>query len=165
MVAHLSYCCALVFFPKAFFSDAWQWSFSKLSQMKWLQWLCCVIIKVQLIIMMVENRYKIPPFFISLVGSCIYDKKAVVQLVPEYDWSSDLLEKCSGTRLGLLKRCFGVHCDSVQHISSHGRPMEYGRPLYFCSVVTPIYLSSFFPCLISAVAGWMSAILAHMVWP
>jgi len=26
-------------------------------------------------------------------------------------------------------------------------------------------LSIFFPCLISAVAGWMSAILAHMVWP
>jgi len=43
--------------------------------------------------MMVENRYKIPPFFMSLVGSGIYDKKAAVQLVPEYDWSSDLLEK------------------------------------------------------------------------
>jgi len=26
-------------------------------------------------------------------------------------------------------------------------------------------LSSFFPHLISAVADWMSAILAHMVWP
>jgi len=24
---------------------------------------------------------------------------------------------------------------------------------------------SFFPCLISAVADWMSAILPHMVWP
>jgi len=28
-----------------------------------------------------------------------------------------------------------------------------------------VLLSSFFPSLISAVAEWMSAILAHMVWP
>jgi len=27
------------------------------------------------------------------------------------------------------------------------------------------YVLSFFPRLISAVAEWMSAILAHMVWP
>jgi len=27
------------------------------------------------------------------------------------------------------------------------------------------FLLSFFPRLISAVAEWMSAILAHMVWP
>ena len=28
-----------------------------------------------------------------------------------------------------------------------------------------LYLLSFFPRLISAVADWMSAILAHMMWP
>jgi len=27
------------------------------------------------------------------------------------------------------------------------------------------FLSSFFPCLISAVTDWISAILPHMVWP
>jgi len=27
------------------------------------------------------------------------------------------------------------------------------------------FLSSFFPCLISAVADWISTILPHMVWP
>jgi len=44
--------------------------------------------------------------------------------------------------------------------------MEYGRPLYFCPVVSSIFfLSSFFPRLISAVADWISAILTHMVWP
>jgi len=30
---------------------------------------------------------------------------------------------------------------------------------------SPIYLSSFFPHLISAVANWMSTILPHVVWP
>jgi len=36
---------------------------------------------------------------------------------------------------------------------------NYGRP------VVSFYLSSsFFPRLISAVADWMSTILAHMVW-
>jgi len=28
-----------------------------------------------------------------------------------------------------------------------------------------LLLLSFFPCLISAAADWMSAILPHMVWP
>ena len=48
----------------------------------------------------------------------------------------------------------------------YGRPMEYGRPLYFFPVVSSIFLllSSFFPGLISAVADWMSTILLHMVW-
>jgi len=43
-----------------------------------------------------------------------------------------------------------------------------GRPLYFCRVVSSIffvYLSIFFPRLISAVADWMSTILPHVVWP
>jgi len=38
--------------------------------------------------------------------------------------------------------------------------VEYGRLLYFHPVVL-----LFFPRLISAAADWMSAILAHMVWP
>jgi len=42
-------------------------------------------------------------------------------------------------------------------------PYEIGRPLYFCPVVS--FLLSFFPGLISAVAGWVSTILPHMVWP
>ena len=45
----------------------------------------------------------------------------------------------------------------------YGRPMEYGRPLYFCPVVSSSFF--FFPRLISAVADWMSAILPHVVWP
>jgi len=42
--------------------------------------------------------------------------------------------------------------------------MESGRPLgqYFSPVVSS-YI--FFPCLISAIADWTSAILPHMVWP
>jgi len=47
--------------------------------------------------------------------------------------------------------------------SIYGRPMEQGRPLYFCPVVTSFFL--FFPRLISAVADWMSTILPHMMWP
>jgi len=45
----------------------------------------------------------------------------------------------------------------------YGRPMEYGRALYFCTVVSSFFL--LFPCLILAVKDWMSAMLPHMVWP
>ena len=39
-------------------------------------------------------------------------------------------------------------------------------PLYFHPVVCSIFfLYFFFPRLISAVGGWMSTILPHMVWP
>jgi len=41
--------------------------------------------------------------------------------------------------------------------------MEQSRPLYFHAVVSSS--SILFPRLISAVVEWMSAILAHMVWP
>jgi len=42
---------------------------------------------------------------------------------------------------------------------NYGRPMEQGRPLYFCPVVSSsFYLSIFFPRLTSAIADWMSAI-------
>ena len=37
--------------------------------------------------------------------------------------------------------------------------------LYFCPVISFYLLSSFFPRLISAAAGWMSTILCNMVWP
>jgi len=36
------------------------------------------------------------------------------------------------------------------------------QTLYFCPVSSSFFL--FFPCLISAVADWMSTILLHMVW-
>jgi len=50
-------------------------------------------------------------------------------------------------------------------LTNYGRPMEYGRPLYLCPVVSFIfYLTSFFPRLLSAVTDWISAILPHMVW-
>ena len=47
----------------------------------------------------------------------------------------------------------------------YGRPMQYGRPLYFCPVVSSsiFYLSIFFPRLFSAVGDWMSTILPHIV--
>jgi len=48
-------------------------------------------------------------------------------------------------------------------LSIYGRPMEQGRPLHFCPVVSFFLL--FFPHLISAVGDWMSTILLHMVWP
>ena len=54
------------------------------------------------------------------------------------------------------------------HCANYGRPMEYGRPLYFSPVVSSIFfffLLLFFPRLISAAVDWMSAILPHMVWP
>jgi len=43
--------------------------------------------------------------------------------------------------------------------------MQYGRPLYFCPVVSSsiFYLSIFFPRLFSAVGDWMSTILPHIV--
>jgi len=36
---------------------------------------------------------------------------------------------------------------------------------YIFILLLVLLSSSFFPRLISAVAEWMSAILAHMVWP
>jgi len=35
----------------------------------------------------------------------------------------------------------------------------------FGHYILVLFLSSFFPRLISAVADWMSTILLHMVWP
>jgi len=49
-------------------------------------------------------------------------------------------------------------------VSSYGRPMEWDRPLYFHPMVS-FSIFFCFPHLISAVADWMSGILAHMVWP
>jgi len=41
-----------------------------------------------------------------------------------------------------------------------------GHYIFALWLLLSIYLlSSFFPRLISAVADWVSAILAHMVWP
>jgi len=40
-----------------------------------------------------------------------------------------------------------------------------GHYIFILSFVLSIYLSSFFPRLISAVTDWMSAILPHMVLP
>ena len=48
-------------------------------------------------------------------------------------------------------------------ISFYGLPMEQGRPLYFCPVISSLFFF-FFPPLISAVADWMSAILPQIVW-
>jgi len=54
-------------------------------------------------------------------------------------------------------------------IPSYGRPVEQGRPLYFCLVVSSFFLSFFlsffFPRQISAVGDWMTTIHPHMVWP
>jgi len=43
-------------------------------------------------------------------------------------------------------------------------PYVIGGPIYFCPVIS-IFFFFFIPRLISAVAGWMSTILPHMVWP
>ena len=57
-------------------------------------------------------------------------------------------------------------CTLLHTLSYYGFPMEWGRPLYFCPVVsifllliTLILLLLFFPHLISAVRDWMSTIL------
>ena len=42
-------------------------------------------------------------------------------------------------------------------------PYVIGQTIYIFNLL--FVLSSFFPCLISAVRDWMSAILPHMVWP
>jgi len=42
-------------------------------------------------------------------------------------------------------------------------PYVIGQTIIFSSC--GFFLSSFFPHLISAIADWMSTILAHMVWP
>jgi len=57
-------------------------------------------------------------------------------------------------------------CSDRTFSANYGRPVEYGRPLYFALWFLLLLLSSsFFPRLISAVADWKSAILPHMVWP
>jgi len=50
---------------------------------------------------------------------------------------------------------------SLVMVTLWNRADHYIFPLWF---LLYFYLS-FFPCLISAVADWMSAILPHMVWP
>jgi len=40
-----------------------------------------------------------------------------------------------------------------------------GHYMFALWFLLSIYISIFFPRLTSAVADWMSAILAHMVWP
>jgi len=55
------------------------------------------------------------------------------------------------------KSSIGVCCMIMAVLSS--RCGHYIFALWF------LLSSSFFPCLISAVADWMSTILAHMVWP
>jgi len=55
-----------------------------------------------------------------------------------------------------------VICESVIIMAAlHSRCGYYIFALWF--LLLSIYL--FFPRLISAVADWMSTILAHMVWP
>ena len=44
---------------------------------------------------------------------------------------------------------------------NYGRPMEQGRPLYFCPVISIFLLPSFFPHLISAVGDWVSTKATH----
>jgi len=51
----------------------------------------------------------------------------------------------------------------VGYAGSYGRPIEYGRPLYFHAVVCSFFF--FFTRLISAAVDWMYAIPPHMVWP
>jgi len=51
-----------------------------------------------------------------------------------------------------------------RHQYSAGRPSRWALA-HISSLLSFIYLSSFFPRLISAVADWMSTILPHMVWP
>ena len=44
-------------------------------------------------------------------------------------------------------------------------PYGIWQAIIFHAVVSSIFLSFFFPRLISAVGDWMSTILLHMVWP
>jgi len=41
----------------------------------------------------------------------------------------------------------------------------WNRADHYIFILSFVLLSSFFPCLISAITEWMSAILAHTVWP
>jgi len=50
-------------------------------------------------------------------------------------------------------------------VADYGCPAWQMLTLYFCPVVSFFLLLSFFPCLISAAADWMSTILPHMVLP
>jgi len=47
----------------------------------------------------------------------------------------------------------------------YGRPMEQGRLLYFCPVVSFFFFFFFIHRRISAVTDWMSTILPQIVWP
>jgi len=49
------------------------------------------------------------------------------------------------------------------NITIYGRPAYQMQTLYFCLWL--LLFSFFFPRFISAIADWISAILAHMVWP
>jgi len=54
-----------------------------------------------------------------------------------------------------------VYTKQQQLCNFYGRPAQQMRTLYFAVFFFFLY----FPRLISAVADWISAILAHMVWP
>jgi len=58
------------------------------------------------------------------------------------------------------KVCSGIRTCIIVFLWS---PYVMGQTIYIFILL--FVLSSFFPCLISAVRDWMSAILPHMVWP
>jgi len=89
-------------------------------------------------------------------------------------WSPHRRSSCSTryTYHGLIsfRSCSGSCVSALKWVTTIFMAALCNRgPLYFCPVVSfyllSIYLLSFFPRLISAAAGWMSAILWHMVWP
>ena len=68
------------------------------------------------------------------------------------------VDGCHASPLGATQVSLLLSTPPPVLYGSYGCPMEYFLPCGF-------FFYLFFPRLISAVAGWMSAILPHVVWP
>ena len=79
-------------------------------------------------------------------------------------WEVPVVRSCSANHCRVFRLAKRALMMDVRARVLLWPPYEIRRPVYFCPVIS-IYLSIFFPRLISAVGDWMSTILAHMVWP
>ena len=107
-------------------------------------------------------------------GANVPSWDGTLALYGEYNWTVRLRRRC-----GLMSNYFdhlfmanGALCSTAGHIYFHSvvcsslwSPYGIGQIIIFSPCRLFFFFFLFFPRLISAVAEWMSAILAHMVWP
>jgi len=86
-------------------------------------------------------------------------KAAFINIVRKVHYVSDVIfSSAVWCEVLLLYKLYKLHFIMAALYNKAG---HYIFAVWFLS----FFLLSFFPCLISAAADWMSTILPHMVWP